>query len=121
MLAERTLNRLTLNFVEGTHGMNKMVRIACVLVCQSLLADAAVDARDVDILLSCVSSEPVRLNEPVDDSGDVTWLLPDGMDELIVPFSGGVIVDRSRPEMMQWLRGGSPWELRPLFCGHPRT
>ncbi|MGH9340144.1 MAG: glycoside hydrolase [Acidobacteriota bacterium] len=44
----------------------------------------------------------------------MTWWLPSGADEYVLPISAGVMVDTSRPELMRWLRQGSPWALSEL-------
>jgi hypothetical protein len=57
---------------------------------------------------------PTTIQSRIDDSGQLTWWLPEGADEYILPISAGVAVDTSRADLMAWLRAGSPWPLTEL-------
>ena len=45
---------------------------------------------------------------------EISWVLPRGYDELVLPISAGVCVDVNDPKQMQWLRKESPWSLTEL-------
>lgn len=61
-----------------------------------------------------ITDKPVAFNSEVDESGEFTWWLPAGAGEYVLPISAGVVVDASRPDLMRWLREGSPWSLLEL-------
>lgn len=68
--------------------------------------------------VSELSEAPRVLQMPLGEAGDFTWWLPPNADAWILPISGGIQVDPLRPELMRFLREGSPWSLLELpMCG----
>jgi len=66
------------------------------------------------IALADVGKEPRSLSASVDNAGTFTWLFPPDADAMILPISGGLLVETSDAELMRWLREGSPWNLMEL-------
>ena len=66
------------------------------------------------LALADAPAEPAALTADVGDAGVFTWWLPDGADGYVLPISAGVAVDAARPDLMAWLRDGSPWSLSEL-------
>ncbi len=75
---------------------------------------AAAEPVEREIQLSRLSSDPRSFQSPPAESGRFTWWMPQRADRLVLPISAGLVVDTSRPELMQWLRNGSPWSLVEL-------
>jgi hypothetical protein len=66
-----------------------------------------------ELSLSALDRHP-KIFSPRVQGESWTWWLPAGFDRLVLPVSGGVLVESSDAEMIAWARRGSPWTLNQL-------
>ena len=66
------------------------------------------------IELAQLRQEPVLLSVDIGEDERVTWWLPEDIDSLVLPISGGVDVELRGGNLANWLRAGSPWSLNEL-------
>ncbi len=85
---------------------------AAVLLLASALRTAAGNAGDIP--LAEIGGEPRSFTAQPDAAGNFTWWLPPKADALVLPISGGVLVESSNNASMRWLHDGSPWDLSKL-------
>lgn len=103
--------RLTKN---STNLARNLVHLFGCLLCSIVLSFGAFASEERSLRLAEITDQPVSFQADIGDSGMFTWWLPLGADEYVLPVSAGVVVDTSRPELMRWLRRGSPWSLSEL-------
>ncbi|MFB3787845.1 MAG: glycoside hydrolase [bacterium] len=75
---------------------------------------AGAEPVEIEISLADLGPQPRLVESGRNDVKDLTWWLPAGADEYVLPLCGGVRVDTARPELTRWLREGSPWNLSQL-------
>lgn len=61
-----------------------------------------------------IKEEAASFQVELGDSGNFTFWFPSEPDELVLPISAGIVVDKSQSSLMGWLREHSPWELVEL-------
>ena len=64
--------------------------------------------------LAEISEKPTTFTAEVTETGEFVWWFPPGADQYVLPISGGVVVETSRGDLMEWFRDGSPWSLLEL-------
>ena len=85
------------------------------LVCLGRTANGAVGrSAEQSLTLSQISDDPVTVTPPAGPGERFTWWLPPDAEDYVLPLSGGVLVEASRPDLMSWLRQGAPWPLVEL-------
>ena len=67
-----------------------------------------------DIRWSMVGAEYRTLSAQAGEGRCLTWWLPDNPDSLVLPISGGVLLDTSDERQMRWFKTGAPWSLSEL-------
>ena len=67
-----------------------------------------------EIVVEMVSAKPQTFQGRAGEAREFTWWLPPQADAYVLPISAGVCVQAGDELGVQWLRKGSPWDLREL-------
>ncbi len=94
--------------------MPNPVYVACCLIFTALSTTRLVAFDEEFLSLEEIGETPTSMTATTDNGSELTWWLPQDADALVVPITGGVLVEKSRPELLRWLRNGSPWRLTDL-------
>ncbi|GAB4108438.1 MAG: hypothetical protein Kow001_05680 [Acidobacteriota bacterium] len=75
-----------------------------------VMLQAVAAPSEQELSLSALDPQP-RVFTPGVQGQSWTWWLPAGFGRLVLPVSGGVLVESSDAELLAWARRGSPWTL----------
>jgi hypothetical protein len=70
--------------------------------------------RGSEIAVQKLGTEPRLLTAKAGEAREFTWWLPPKADAYVLPISAGLNVKAADAGAAQWLRQGSPWDLREL-------
>ncbi|MDC0936541.1 glycoside hydrolase [Pirellulales bacterium] len=94
--------------------MGRVLEALYCLLCFLMLSLFAEGSEERTLAIDEISNRAIAFQSDLGDSGEFTFWLPAGADELVLPIAAGIVVDTSNQQMMKWLRQRSPWNFLEL-------